>query len=944
MTFDFDLDICSPTPSSLPAPTPVAPTPTFTPVDVQSDTTDTGADFALIAPQPPVDRTADAVQKKAAAQQKKAADLVEKEHRKQEREAKKAAKDATAAAVQTTKIEADRPRDVSHGQFAGPADLPAALAEIAAATEVSLDLETTALTPWAVAEAPGAATKLGNGVTTKAYARRYDCTLDARPRPRIISLRAIPSGESRAFDLDLLSPHDRESLVSVLHGKVWVGHNLAFDLMWLRAMVPTVAPRALVDTLLLGTTHTPDFEFAVRDLFGSPVTPGYLCEGGSRDHWGLPDTLTQGTDAHAQMRSMLAQRAARNKAAAVGEPGRALPLDFLSVALLGEKLDKAYQKPHNWMPSVLTTGHYAYCVGDITQPPKIARILLGVSPTCSTQDLLAAIAAHPGAKAYGVFTRAAVRLTQMQRTGLFLSPDATAAYVQKHTADAAQALSALLADLPELGVHRGALLDPDKGLADDIKEAFARGLTRLTGKPPERTETGSPKLDAKALKLVYRDLPALAHYNTLTGALKRASMALAYLAQADAQGRLHSMVSITTVTGRTASQEPNLQNAPRGQDFRALFAAPQGKQIIAVDYSAIEMRVAAALTLRAYRVFRALLDTAAEGDRRGYEQQARALGMHWFLGDVGRPNKDGSLAAIDALVYLMHYGTPHDDAITSPGERPVLDGSTIDDWRNYYSGLLHSVISSMQSAGAFQPDPAHDRLVLADVFARGLDPHIITALATESAAGRFDLDGVIPTEFVAALVKTESDALKMRLKGPRQAAKVQNFGLLYGMQGNMLHAYGITNYGLDWALDEALFAADAWFGLYPEVRLWHLITRGVKQKLFVDSLEPQKMFRATTLSGRPVCSDKLPSALNFQDQGTGAEIALAAIVNLPNHLAAELVNFVHDELVFEVPADLADERTAEIERVMINAADRLLLDSFGVPTEVESAGGDYWIH
>ena len=830
------------------------------------------------------------------------------------------------------------------GHFAGPSELAAALAELAAADEVSLDLETTALTPWVAPTAPGATQKLGNGLTVRQYTNRFACTLDTTPRARIISLQALPRGSAWAFDLDALSPEEKTALVSGLHGKIWVGHNLAFDLMWLRSIVPDVTPCGVIDTMLLNITHAPEFEFAVRDLMGSPDVPAYLCDGGEFGHWGLPSVLAPSAAAHRTMRTMLAQRDARARAhaAASGEPGRALPLDFLSVALLGEKLAKAFQKPHNWMPSTLTRGHYAYCVGDITQPPQISRILLGVSPSAPVSELRGAIASHPGATAYTTFVRGAIRLTAMQRTGIHMDRAGTAAYVQTHMAAAAEHAEKLLADMPEMAPFKADLLSPDKGLTDELKHAFAQGLTRITGVAPELTDTGLPKLDAKALKMQYRDLPALTHYAALSGALKRASMASAYLSQTDENSRLHPLVSIATVTGRTASQEPNLQNAPRGQDFRALFSAPPGNQIIAVDYSAIEMRIAAALTVRAYREFLALL-ALAETNRIDYQVQAQAMGLRWFLGDPNTRNKDGSLSAIDAILYLKKWGDDHPDATTAPGERPEMGNSTIDDWRNYYSGLLYEFVRKMRDAGAFQAD-GNDRLSLADVFARGLDPHIITALATESAAGRFDLRGLTPTDFVAGLAKSDADALKKTLKAPRQAAKAQNFGLLYGMQGEKLHAYGITNYGLDWTIDAAVFAALSWFALYPEVRLWHLLVRARNRKMFTGTLDIAKLFRTTTLTGRPVCSDKLPSALNFGDQGTGAEIALAAIASLPDHLASELVNFVHDELVFECPAELVEDRIIEINKTMIAAADAILKEGFDVPTEVEAAAGAFWIH
>lgn len=69
----------------------------------------------------------------------------------------------------------------------------------------------------------------------------------------------------------------------------------------------------------------------------------------------------------------------------------------------------------------------------------------------------------------------------------------------------------------------------------------------------------------------------------------------------DEHSRLHAdFLATGTTTGRMASQNPNLQNIPvrteRGRAIRHSFVAPKGYTLLGLDYSQVELRIAALLS------------------------------------------------------------------------------------------------------------------------------------------------------------------------------------------------------------------------------------------------------------------------------------------------------------------------------------------------------------
>ncbi len=125
---------------------------------------------------------------------------------------------------------------------------------------------------------------------------------------------------------------------------------------------------------------------------------------------------------------------------------------------------------------------------------------------------------------------------------------------------------------------------------------------KITPEKQKKTATGARTTREEELAKMTDQHPIIGHvlaYRELQKLLSTYIEKIPGLVAAD--GRLHAQfIQAGTTTGRMASQDPNLQNIPikteHGKRIRRAFAAPKGTMIAAIDYSQIELRIAAGLS------------------------------------------------------------------------------------------------------------------------------------------------------------------------------------------------------------------------------------------------------------------------------------------------------------------------------------------------------------
>lgn len=171
----------------------------------------------------------------------------------------------------------------------------------------------------------------------------------------------------------------------------------------------------------------------------------------------------------------------------------------------------------------------------------------------------------------------------------------------------------------------------------------------------------------------------------------------------------------------------------------------------------------------------------------------------------------------------------------------------------------------------------------------------------------------------------------------RRAAKVVNFGVVYGM----------SDYGLEQATGftraEASRFIKAYFEQYPGVRRWIERTKeSAREDGYVQTLLGRRRYILEIRStNRQVREAAERMAVNAPVQGTSADIIKVAMIRIheamrTDGLRSRMLLQIHDELLFEV---LEDERARVrqiVERLMPSAV------ALSVPLKVDLKAGPNW--
>ena len=243
-------------------------------------------------------------------------------------------------------------------------------------------------------------------------------------------------------------------------------------------------------------------------------------------------------------------------------------LKDLSAAVLGWKMDKALQLSD--FGGELSQAQLDYAALDAVAAFKLAQVQ---GPALGER-----------ARCYRLMADAQKAIARLELSGCPFDVEAHGRLMARWqtTAEAARGeLDSLIA-----GVNPDSPQQLSKWLAANLPADLVETWPKTAG--------GSLQTDADTLAgLTLPALEPLARYKTARKLLS--TYGTGYKNHINpVTGRLHpSFLLGGTATGRLACRTPNIQNPPRGADFRALFAPAPGRVFVVADYSQVELRVAA---------------------------------------------------------------------------------------------------------------------------------------------------------------------------------------------------------------------------------------------------------------------------------------------------------------------------------------------------------------
>ncbi len=767
-----------------------------------------------------------------------------------------------------------------------------------------VDVETTGLNP-ASKEQSFSGKDIRNGINP---------TLRMRILSVLYPLAGTKYGvDVQSFDFDALNDDEKSKLCGASLTNVVIAHNAGFDTYWMR-LFTRVEPTLLLDTMLLS-----------RELYAEqPLVLARMCSDENEElefQTAAISTVTQGRSGWS--------------------------LADLVLTRLRKVLPKDLQGPKNWCKPFLTQADYDYATDDVRYTYRLILSLFGIDEPETSQDLVN--------RYYELRTAMpTLRLLEpqvwdvvlMREHGMPWSKDEAEAYVATQWQKVKDFANTIIELEPSLEKFRDSLGNAEEGVSADLKQAIGTAFSTRGLVLDTTDKTGAFKIGEKDLRRVKAQIndDARILFDAWVG-LNRAKKAGGMAREVTAygtrsfDGRLHPNTGHGPATGRLSSSEPNCQQFPRDQGFRNGVRARAGSKIVASDYSALDMRVGAALAIRAQReIFEAYM-----GDRDvSAEVMSCISAVVESRIDVEVARKREIKAEADFAAWKERRETVADsgDARKTYWDRyrKLQRAALLCRFTRCYA----DVTARAKLAGTSEWGSLRDAFNI-----EGMDIHTWTALGMVGEDPKALFSGLSGEN-----VSKELKKWKKELGDKRQTGKVGNLSLLYAMQTLGLVEAAAKNYNIHWDYDYGNKVRNDWLAAYVEIDLWHAWTElNPHEQMYVPDSDrggkfvKKAAYKSVTLGGRTIYTFGLNAALAYSDQSSGADIMGMVMDTFHRQhpdVFKTVVNQVHDELVFEVPDEKVEGYTKLIGDIMSGCAEELLMP-YGVRGECSPAIGDVWV-
>ena len=212
---------------------------------------------------------------------------------------------------------------------------------------------------------------------------------------------------------------------------------------------------------------------------------------------------------------------------------------------------------------------------------------------------------------------------------------------------------------------------------------------------------------------------------------------------------------------------------------------------------------------------------------------------------------------------------------------------------------------------------------------------IIAALAQEPTMLKNLIDGKDLHIFLASKIlnRTYESLMSLKQTEPKEFKRIRtlmkalNFGLLYGMGPETLWLNLLTD-NLNYSREEVTKMHKTWHNTFSEIRRFHYKCKYIGHKPRTKYPVLNTSSYITSALGR-ICreADKDTTYFNFPIQATCADILKLALslfyeAQIQGKISKEVFVRItaHDEIVFEMPTNIAENTRQKVLNIMLNAA------------------------